>query len=218
MIKAIIFDLWNTLVYNNVKENPVRRTAKLFGMEANKDFSLRFEDAVERKRYDSVKESMEELCEKFGIEKNDEMIRELVKIWTPDPSEVGIFSDTMESLKSLRKTGVKLAILSNAFYYKTDLVMKTGLVDLFDVSCFSHDTKLIKPEIMSFIDTLQKLDIKPEEALMVGDSMNSDIIPAEKNGIKGVLIVRKENPNPQWKDAVKHANVIHSLKELEKFL
>lgn len=46
------------------------------------------------------------------------------------------------------------------------------------------DTGERKPHAAPFLKILEKLDVKPEEAIMVGDWVERDIIGAEKIGMK----------------------------------
>ena len=47
-----------------------------------------------------------------------------------------------------------------------------------------EDTGQRKPHAAPFLSILKKLDVKPQEAIMVGDWVERDIIGAEKLGMK----------------------------------
>ena len=74
------------------------------------------------------------------------------------------------------------------------------------------ETKFIKPDQRAFLIVLESFNIKPEQAVMVGDEIERDILPAEKLGIKAILIDR-ENKIKNY-SGIK----INSLSELEQIL
>ena len=47
---------------------------------------------------------------------------------------------------------------------------------------------MAKPDLRIFRIALERADCKPEEAVMVGDRIDNDIIPAKKIGMKTVWI------------------------------
>ena len=64
---------------------------------------------------------------------------------------------------------------------------KFGLEDDFDAIVTADDTTKHKPDPEPVLITLEKLGAKPEEALMIGDSM-FDIKCAHNAGVKAVLV------------------------------
>lgn len=75
-----------------------------------------------------------------------------------------------------------------------------------------RETKFLKPDSRAFLAVLKKIKVKPEEALMVGDELERDIIPAKALGMEVVLIDRE--------DRIKNPPVrkIKSLTELKDIL
>lgn len=75
-----------------------------------------------------------------------------------------------------------------------------------------RETKFLKPDPRAFLTVLEKLKTKPEEALIVGDELERDLIPAQKLGMKAILIDRENR--------VKDSSIkkIRSLKELKNIL
>ena len=71
-----------------------------------------------------------------------------------------------------------------------------------------------KPDLKAFLAVFEKMKADPEEAVMVGDSLENDILPALALGIKPILLDRKGNieiDNPA-------ITKIKSLKELKRYL
>jgi putative hydrolase of the HAD superfamily len=68
-----------------------------------------------------------------------------------------------------------------------------GMQDKFDLVVTFDDTKVKKPGREPFMYVLKKLKLKPEECVMVGDSLKKDIAPAKKLGFKTVFARYGEN-------------------------
>jgi putative hydrolase of the HAD superfamily len=68
----------------------------------------------------------------------------------------------------------------------------------------------LKNDAELFDAALNDLGVGKDDALMVGDSMETDIAGAENAGVTAVLIDRKETR--------KYENKIKSLLEIEQFL
>lgn len=73
------------------------------------------------------------------------------------------------------------------------------------------EAQAAKPDKNAFLKVLEKFQIDSSEALMVGDSVENDIMPARKLGIKAVLLDRSGL-------AQGAGDKISSLKEIKKFL
>jgi putative hydrolase of the HAD superfamily len=100
---------------------------------------------------------------------------------------------------------VKALLNSNGF----------DLKKYFNEVVFSYETGLLKPNPKIFSLALKKLKLKPEEAVMVGDSVRTDVNGARKAGMKAILIDRKRKNNGKKLNADR---VIHSLNELEEVI
>jgi putative hydrolase of the HAD superfamily len=96
-----------------------------------------------------------------------------------------LYPAVKETLDELKKLGLKLAIITDAdSYHALARLTKVGLLDSFDVLIAADTTGTKKPDPAHFLFALQALDIRPEESLVVGDSIRKDITPAHKLGMK----------------------------------
>ncbi len=83
------------------------------------------------------------------------------------------------------KKNYKLAIISDAPRIEAWMRLVTmKLDDFFDVVITAADVRKTKTHSAPFNAALKALKIKPEEALMVGDRLSRDILPAKKLKIK----------------------------------
>lgn len=89
--------------------------------------------------------------------------------------------ETRQLFKKLYKSGFKVGILSNdRGNNRTNL--KKDLSDLYII----FDAK--KPRRTGFRKMLSRMELKPEEAVMVGDQVFTDIYGANRLGIYSVLV------------------------------
>jgi len=90
-----------------------------------------------------------------------------------------------------------------------------GIPGLSRFEIFSPDVLgLQKPDPEAFLAVLEKMQADPEETVMVGDSLENDILPALSLGIKPILLDREN----KTKEAVPPIIKIKTLKELKKYL
>jgi HAD superfamily hydrolase (TIGR02253 family) len=92
------------------------------------------------------------------------------------------------TLYELLKMGMKLAVVSDAPAREAWLRLTyLNMHNIFDVVVTFEDTNERKPHPAPFTLALERLCIKPEEALMVGDWVERDIIGAKKVGMRTVF-------------------------------
>jgi len=83
-------------------------------------------------------------------------------------------------LKNIKDKNLKSGVITNSYRKTTlDILDHHGLKNFFDVIVGGDDVELGKPAPDSILKACKSLNIKPEEALMVGDTMND--INAGKN-------------------------------------
>jgi len=87
-----------------------------------------------------------------------------------DPAEWGTYPDTALVLKSLRQNGIRTAIVSN-IAWDIRSVLAGSEVDEF---VLSFEVGAAKPDTRIFTAALDRLGVRADEALMIGDSEEND--------------------------------------------
>lgn len=90
----------------------------------------------------------------------------------------------------------------------------TGLDDRFHSLCISGETGVGKPTLGAFAEALSKLNVQPEDAVMVGDNWDRDIVGAVGAGMSAVWIA-SDRAAPEKLDGV---TVIGRIEELPDVL
>lgn len=126
---------------------------------------------------------------KQGLNGDSEAIKHFRLSKTPWPSELEVpFSDTEAVLKTLAERGFHLGIIANQNFGAAKRLENWGLKQYFSVIAASAELGTAKPEPEIFLRAMQMAGCRPEEAAMVGDRPDNDILPARKLGMKTVWI------------------------------
>lgn len=102
-----------------------------------------------------------------------------------------VYDDAIPTLDALRRSGVRLGIVSNWDSRLPRLLELLGLADYFDVVGVSHVEGVEKPDPAIFRRVLARLGGEAREALHVGNVFELDIVGARAAGIDAVLLDRK---------------------------
>ena len=190
MVKAIIFDLQGTLVENGVYPSPLRQIKNILRIEAPfSDFVMRFEKILMVGEFSSLKDAFASICEEFHLQPKDYLIEKMVGLWNKNKLLSQIYPDTIPTLTDL-KSEYKLILVANMDCLSKDMIARFNLEKYFDLILLSCDTGLLKNEKGFYDVVFDKFHLEPEDILMVGDSIESDIETAKALGIKGVLVDR----------------------------
>ena len=110
----------------------------------------------------------------------------------------------------------KTAIITNG---RTQMqkakIQKTGLDKIFDVIIISDEVGIKKPAPQIFNLALQRLDVRPQESIYVGDSLKNDVGGCQSVGMKGVWFNPKKHKNDT---GIEPFMEIYSFMELLPFL
>jgi putative hydrolase of the HAD superfamily len=99
------------------------------------------------------------------------------------------FPGVEETLKKLKKCGLKLAVVSDGVRLKAWMRLNAaGLDKYFDTVVTYEDTGKKKPAKEPFLKACKKLKVKPKECLMVGDWAERDIEGAKALEMRAQLV------------------------------
>lgn len=212
MIKAILFDVRNTLFFDDIKPKPIEEFAKKLDKNIEDyKFLKAFEKIFETKKQKDLKIPIRGILKELKIKYDEKLLKELYVILKKIGSNPKPYPETFEVLRKLKKV-YKIVLITNDFYYSYNhLKLRYNLNKYSDITLVSYQTKLLKPDPRIFKLALEKLNLRKEDVIMVGDNMQDDVIAAQKFGINAILIDRK-NKHPNFK------NRITSLNEIFNFL
>ncbi|MBK7867437.1 MAG: TIGR02253 family HAD-type hydrolase [Ignavibacteriales bacterium] len=190
MIKAVIFDLDNTLV-DFMKMKRLSIEAALTAMiDAGLQLSLTEASAEIDKIYKEQGIEYQQvfdlfLTQQLGMINHKILSSGIVAYRKAREANLIPYPHVYSSLNQLAKMGIKLGILSDAPSKEAWLRLAyLNFHHIFDEVVTFDDTGERKPSPVPFMAILKKLGVKPEEAVMVGDWAERDIVGASNVGIK----------------------------------
>jgi putative hydrolase of the HAD superfamily len=125
-----------------------------------------------------------------------------------------LYDDALACLDTLR--AYPLAIISNGDSRQQRRKLKRmGILSRFTSIVISGDLGLSKPHPDIFASSLQDLGVVAEEAVYVGDSLESDALGARDAGMKALWLARKGYPGDP---ATLPVRVITSLLQVKEVL
>ncbi len=143
---------------------------------------------------DVVCELFARLLAEFGCAASHDETVELEQcMWTAALPKAAAADGAIETLMSLRDTGIRTGIVSYAdTRVFRGLLSQTGLAGLTDVELCSEEAESCKPHPRIFLQALAAIDTAPANALFVGDSIEADIIGANRVGMRTALLSGRE--------------------------
>lgn len=220
MLKAIIFDLDNTLI--DFMEMKKRSCESAINAMIDSGLTIPKEKALK---------ILFRLYDLYGIEDKTIFQKFLKKIlgrvdWKILASGIVAYRRikagylhpyprVIPTLIQLKEQGMRLAIVSDAPRMRAyTRLAATQLLDFFDVIVTLGDTKKLKPHKQPFLIALHKLNVQPQECLMLGDNPTRDIKGAQKLGMKTCLA----KYGSLWKSTFKADYEIKQFDELLRIL
>ncbi len=98
-----------------------------------------------------------------------------------------LYPESQEVLQSLHGR-YKLGIIANQSEGTEERLVQFGIREYFDVIVSSAEEGVSKPDKRIFELALQRADCTAEEACMVGDRLDNDIVPAAELGMSTVWV------------------------------
>ena len=199
-IKAITFDLWNTLLRNKSNvfhDNILNYITSNLGKNFEQTMYSQYQTIDDFYNY------FKQVCGHTKLKHLQAMIK---KHCTKNFTE---FSDFQYVLPLMKK--YKLGIISNSSFITEECLKHWGYTKIFDFVILSYKYETSKPDKKINTICSNKLSIKPSNILHIGDSYTSDFLGAKNSGFNALLLDRK-NMHKEIKER------ITSFKQLENYL
>lgn len=139
----------------------------------------------------------------------DRIAREIFDDWNQH-HHFSLYDDVPAALADLRARGIRLGLISNTERCLTSFQSHFALGDLISVAVSSSNHGFMKPHPSIFRAALEAMQVRADEAVMVGDSLLHDVIGARRAGMRGIWLARGTQAAPADADVT----VIRSLAEL----
>ena len=209
-LRAVLFDVDFTIAKPGPELGPegYQRLGERFGLELDPiRYSEAREKAVEGIRRHPELQHDEEIWVAFteriirGMGGNTgsayECAVEMTRAWE-HAEHFELYEDALPVLEQLRGHGLKLGLVSNTGRDLDEFVAHHGLeVDaVLGSRAFGHT----KPHPAIFRAALERLEVAPAEAAMVGDSPEDDVEGARAAGINRAFLLDRDDRYPEIRD------------------
>ena len=171
MVAAVIFDLDGTLIRSNIDFVKMKNMiiAHFRSLGVNSEYF-----SSSRPTFEIVQKGIELLRKKWSEETVSEVRRHIDQIMTYVEMEqvdsVSVIAGVSEAMKLLKEKGIKIGILTRSCReYALKSLETTGLSKLVDSVAARDDIDRPKPDPDQVIMLANKMNVKLEETLMVGD-------------------------------------------------
>jgi 2-haloalkanoic acid dehalogenase type II len=230
-VHHILFDLGGTLMHarddwapvfnrsdqaltNALREYHIELDARIFRARLREYYAQRDKDFRETTYHFVLHELLKDLghadvAESVIRSALDAMFSITQSNWIPE-------EDTMKTIQQLISNNYKLGIFSNAGDDKDvqTQVGNFGIRTYFDFVLTSAGCFYRKPHARAFEIALARWNIPPEEAAMVGDSLQADIFGAKNLGMRSIWITRRAQVTAEEEQRIQPDFSVAGLNEL----
>ena len=189
MIKAVIFDMFETLV-------TLFEGRTYFSENIAYDVGVPMEDF----RHEWHKNEHERTIGKYTMEEGIALTLKNLGVYSEEAVQLAagkrrdalgdtfsnIPDESIKLLKKLHEKRIKVGLISNTFSDERDMIKECPLYPLFDVAMISYEQGLSKPDPAIYQAMIQALGVKPEECLYVGDGGSRELYTARDVGMDAI--------------------------------
>jgi HAD superfamily hydrolase (TIGR01509 family) len=188
MFKAVVFDLYETLVTQSTTVVP--RGGALGD-------SLGLDPAAYRREWKQLRphilrgqltfqQALVEIAERLGMAisaervqcASDERARANTEVFQKIDSEV------VALIRALRDLGIGLATISNCMAEDVVAWPESVLASHFSCAVFSFEAGVVKPDTRIYLNALEQLGVHAQDALYIGDGGDDELSGAERAGLQ----------------------------------
>ena len=191
MIRAVVFDLWNTLVFSPAG-SPFQRLKELLRPEQAHQFPALVRDGMVQP-YPSVREFLE--AWKIPVQLDDTQMEAMAQAFEEAGRQAECFPGTPEAVGAVRDLA-RVALLSNTQTFGLEMLDRLGISARIRTRMLSAELGAQKPEPAAFEAVQRRLGLFPGNLAMVGDSWNDDVLGALEAGWTAIWVNREAKPRP----------------------
>ncbi|MDD5604917.1 MAG: HAD family hydrolase [Dehalococcoidales bacterium] len=210
MIKAIFFDLYNTLVtydppreethINLLKKHGINLTKKAISpaIKAGDEYFYRenSQSLVKNRAPEEQKQFWYDyevaVLNQAGIEPEPDLVNKVLQDLGQVKYKMAPFNDVLPVLENLKLWKYKLGIISNIDRDINPMCKEMGFSPYLEIILTSHQTGLYKPSPEIFQLACQTVDVNLDQAIYVGDQYQIDVVGANRAGMTGILVDRDQ--------------------------
>ncbi|UCD19134.1 MAG: HAD family hydrolase [candidate division WOR-3 bacterium] len=191
--RAVIFDLFHTLTSADIMRVPGRSTSEILGVSRRDWNEQLLHHSAERLRGEMTDPF--KIIEKMAHAIDPAILTRTIEIAVKNRIErfryalTNIEEPTLNTLRTLKTSGKRLGLISNADMTEIDGWEISPLKPFFDAVIFSCRVGYFKPEREIYEACVKALNVRPGDCLYVGDGGSDELRGAKEVGMTTVMTV-----------------------------
>ncbi len=211
-VKAVTFDLWETLLFENEGSNELRINARARNLSrAFHDYGLEVSVQESRRVLGAIQPLLIARWNENCDIPHRQLIRAIIGFVKADPNArlrgliQGLSSaivsplyelpprvngDAIEVLRRLKMRKKRIGLICNTGmtpgFALRDFLEKNNVLKYFDAAIFSEEVSFRKPSEKIFLLACRRLMSKPEETVHIGDNPKIDVAGAKNAGMRAI--------------------------------
>jgi putative hydrolase of the HAD superfamily len=193
MIRAVLFDLYDTLLYLNssMVTETRRQLAVRAGVDPDAWGALWRDNVLDRMlgKLGGLEDEIRTMLRQLGADPSAVLVKELAETETAGwVNAVTLYAETVPTLTALRERGLLLGLISNCSAQAGAVLERIGLAQYFQSIVLSCDVGVAKPDPAIFEHACGRLRVMPRESMFVADGAFTELDAARSLGMVAVKI------------------------------
>ena len=220
MIKAVIFDLDDTLISENEYiKSGFNVVAKYIHQQYGKEQKDIYKELIQLYKNDS-KNVFNRWFDKNKIKYKDVEIKEIINIYRCHKPNIKFYNDVIPTIKELKKRKIKIGIITDGYIQTQKAKLEAiNAKDLFDEIIITDELgkEFWKPHPKAFELIKKKMGVGFEEMIYIGDNPEKDFYIGSIYPINCIRICRNDSiyKNNNYKNGTKEKYKIENLEEIK---
>jgi FMN phosphatase YigB (HAD superfamily) len=218
--RAIIFDLFKTLgeFERTITDDDATSLLRDRGYEVYPQawrhaFSFVVFVDYPRQGFGSHEDLFKQVFKSLEVDVNDETVHDLADMFRSSPFR--LYPESIEAVKRVHSIGLKTAIATSTPkpFFRTGAEPIAGCIDFI---CTGYEAGYEKSNPQIYKVITDRLQVKPEETVVIGDDPVLDIHNAKQQGMRAIHIPREARPS-ELADGVAE-DVLEAVKIVEEWV
>jgi putative hydrolase of the HAD superfamily len=195
-LKAVLFDLYGTIAHvkNSLRDEEIPDYLFSRGIEVSPQqlraawFYVSMID-YPKYGYKNWKSYFKRIFWRLRVKVDEDALNEIVKLLESRPYQ--LCADAAEAVIRTKRYGFKTAIVTTIAYFQFEKAIQP-IRKCLDFVMTGYEAGCDKSNPKMYRRVLEILNVKPEEAVMIGDDVPIDILLPKRLGMNAILLNREE--------------------------